>query len=96
MIRVQIPDQNYVSASTDVMLTAYKDVVNKKLVVVAVNYGKSARTYKLNLSGGTLKDNQLIPYTTSDTASLKKGAAVKADKIQIAPRSVVTFVGSYN
>jgi O-glycosyl hydrolase len=96
MVRVQIADQNYVSASTDVMLTAYKDIENKKLVVVAVNYGKMARTYNLNLSGGTLKDNLLIPYTTSDVLSLKKGAAVKGDNIEIAPRSVVTFVGSYN
>jgi hypothetical protein len=71
-------------------------VANKKMVVVSVNYGKSTRTYKLNLLGGTLKDNQMIPYTTSATSSLKKGAAVKGDKIEIAPRSVVTFVGSYN
>ena len=96
MIRVQIPEQNYLSAATDVMLTAYKDVAIKKMVIVAVNYGKSTRTYKLNLLGGTLKDNQLIPYTTSATSSLKKGAAVKGDKIEIAPRSVVTYVGSYN
>ena len=96
MVRVQIADQNFTSASTDVMLTAYKDVANKKLVIVAVNYSKSTRTYKLNLSGGALKDNQLIPYTTSDVLSLKKGVAVKGDNIVIAPRSVVTFVGSYN
>ena len=96
MVRVQIPEQNYLSAATDVMLTAYKDVANKKMVVVAVNYGKSTRTYKLNLLGGTFKDNQMIPYTTSATSSLKKGAAVKGDKIEIASRSVVTFVGSYN
>lgn len=96
MVRVQIADQNFTSASTDVMLTAYKDVTSKKLVVVAVNYSKSTRTYKLNLSGGVLKDNQLIPYTTSDVLSLKKGTAVKGDNIVIAPRSVVTFVGSYN
>jgi O-glycosyl hydrolase len=96
MIRIQISEQNYLSAATDVMLTAYKDVKNKKIVVVAVNYGKSTRSYKLNLSGGTVKDDQFIPYITSDTSSLKKGVAVKADKIEIGPRSVVTFVGSYN
>jgi O-glycosyl hydrolase len=96
MVRVQIADQNATSASTDVMLTAYKDPTSKKLVIVAVNYSKSTRTYKLNLSGGALKDNQLIPYTTSDVLSLKKGVAVKGDNIVIAPRSVVTFVGSYN
>lgn len=96
MIRVQIANQNNTSAATDVMLTAYKDVKNKKMVVVAVNYGKSARTYKLNLSGGTLKDNELVPYTTSDVLSLKKGAAVKGDNMVIPSRAVVTFVGSYN
>ncbi|MWB94128.1 glycosyl hydrolase [Flavobacterium sp. GA093] len=95
MVRVQIPSIDNATSTTDVMLTAYKDIATKKLVIVAVNYSKSARTYQLNLSGGTLSNNQFTPYTTSETLSLKKGAAVKADNMVIAPRSVVTFVGNY-
>lgn len=95
MIRLQIPDQNAVLASTDVMLTAYKDVTKKKLIIVAVNYSESARFYKLNLSS-VLKNNELTPYITSENSNLKKGPNVKSDKFEIPARSIVTYVGEYN
>lgn len=95
MIRLQIPNQNAVLASTDVMLTAYKDIAKKKLVIVAVNYSESARFYKLDLSS-TLKNNELMPYITSENSNLKKGSNVKSDKFEIPARSIVTYVGDYN
>jgi O-glycosyl hydrolase len=95
MVRVQIPNQNAVSASTDVMLTAYKDVATKKLVIVAVNYSDASRSYKLKLSG-VLKNNELTPYVTSENSNLKKGTNVKSDKFEIPARSIVTYVGEYN
>jgi O-glycosyl hydrolase len=95
MVRVQIPGLDNSAATTDIMLTAYKDVANKKLVIVAVNYSNTARAYKLNLSGGALVDNKFTPYTTSDTKSLKKGAAVDAANFEIPAKSVVTYVGTY-
>jgi O-glycosyl hydrolase len=95
MVRVQIPSIDNSTATTDVMLTAYKDVANKKMVVVAVNFGNSARPYKLNLSGGTLVNNKLLPYTTSNAMSLKKGIDVDAANFEIPTRSIVTYVGTY-
>jgi hypothetical protein len=95
MVRVQIPSVDNSTSVNDVMVTAYKDVATKKLVVVAVNISKSAKTYKLNLSGGTLADNKLTPYTTSETLSLKKGTAVDATNFVIPAKSVVTYVGTY-
>jgi hypothetical protein len=95
MVRVQIPGLDNSTATTDVMLTAYKDVANKKLVIVAVNFSKTARTYKLNLSGGALVNNKLTPYTTSDAMSLKKGTDVDAANFEIGARSVVTYVATY-
>lgn len=95
MVRVQIPSVNNATATTDVMLTAYKDVPNKKLVIVAVNFGKTAKTYKLNLSGATLTNNKLTPYTTSETLSLKKGTDVDASNFNIAPRAVTTYLATY-
>lgn len=95
MARVQIPNIDNATATTDVMLTAYKDETNKKLVIVAVNFSKTARTYKLNLSGGTLTNNKLTPYTTSDALSLKKGTDVDPANFEIGARSVVTYVGTY-
>ena len=95
MVRVQIPNLDNAAATTDVMLTAYKDVANKKLVIVAVNITKMAKTYQLNLAGGALTDNKLTPYTTSETLSLKKGTAVDATNFEIPAKSIVTYVGTY-
>lgn len=95
MVRVQIPNVDNATSVNDVMVTAYKDAANKKLVVVAVNISKSAKAYKLNLAGGALTDNKLTPYTTSETLSLKKGTAVDAASFEIPARAVVTYVGSY-
>jgi hypothetical protein len=95
MVRVVIPELDNAAATTDVMLTAYKDAATKKLVIVAVNITKSAKAYKLNLSGGAITDNKLTPYITSETMSLKKGTAVDAAGFQIPARSVVTYVGTY-
>lgn len=95
MVRVQIPSVDNSTSVNGVMVTAYKDATTKKLVVVAVNVGKSAKAYKLNLSGGALTDNKLTPYTTSETLSLKKGTAVEASSFEIPAKSVVTYVGTY-
>ena len=95
MVRVQTPSIDNAASVSDVMVTAYKDAATKKFVVVAVNISKSAKTYKLNLAGGTLTGNKLTPYTTSETLSLKKGAAVDASNFVVPARSVVTYVGSY-
>lgn len=95
MVRVQIPSIDSAKAVNDVMVTAYKDVASKKLVIVAVNISKAAKTYKFNLTGGALTDGKLTPYTTSETLSLKKGTAVDVTNLEIPARSVVTYVGTY-
>lgn len=95
MVRVQTPSIDNAASVSDVMVTAYKDAATKKFVVVAVNISKSAKTYKLNLAGGILTGNKLTPYTTSETLSLKKGAAVDASNFVVPARSVVTYVGTY-
>ena len=95
MVRVQIPNVDNAASIKDVMLTAYKDETNKKLVIVAVNYSESAASYKLNLAGGALANNKLTPYITSDTKNLTKGTDVDASNFQIPARSVVTYVSTY-
>lgn len=96
MQRVQIPNFDNAAATTDVMVTAYKDEVAKKIVIVAVNISDNAKTYSLNLSGGTLTNNTLTPYITSATMSLKKGSDVTATNFEIPARAVVSYVGNYN
>ncbi|MFL9832168.1 glycoside hydrolase [Flavobacterium sp. ST-87] len=95
MQRIQIPNLDNSTAMTDVMVTAYKDEATKKMVVVAVNFGTAARTYKLNLAGGTLVNNVLTPYVTSELKSLEKGTDVAADNFEIPARAVVTYIGVY-
>lgn len=95
MVRVAIPSIDNAKATKNVMLTAYKDEVNKKLVIVAVNIHSQTRKYKLNLAGATLLGNKLTPYTTSETLSLKKGIDVDATNFEIGARSIVTYVGTY-
>lgn len=92
MKRIHVDEQNPVQASTDVMISAYKDTVTKKLVVVAINTSNTERTYKLELNG-KLKNGKLIPYITSENSNLEKGAQVTPDGIVIAPKTVVTLTG---
>lgn len=94
MIRVSIPNQDPLAAASDVMLTAYKDTVAKKLVIVAVNCSESAKSYSLNVNI-KLRDNKLTPYLTSADSNLKKMANIRAERIEIPSRSIVTYVGYY-
>lgn len=90
MKRIQVEDQNPIPASTDVMISAYKDPATKKLAIVAINAGDTERTYKLDIDDN-IKDNKLIPYITSETSDLAKGVEVNPDKMIIPSKSVVTF-----
>lgn len=92
MKRIHVDGQNPVQASTDIMISAYKDAVTKKLVIVAINTSNTERTYKLDLNG-KLKNGKLTPYITSENSNLEKGAEVTPDKIIIAPKTVVTLTG---
>ena len=92
MKRIHVDGQNPVQASTDVMISAYKDTDTRKLVVVAINTSNTERTYKLELNG-KLKNGKLIPYITSENSNLEKGAEVNPDEIVIAPKTVVTLIG---
>jgi O-glycosyl hydrolase len=93
MLRIDVPNQDELAAANDVMLTAYKDKANKQLVIVAVNCGKSDQKYAFNLTKGTLKNNELTPYVTSESTNLKRANVQKIDAVQIPAKSVVTFVG---
>jgi O-glycosyl hydrolase len=95
MLRIDVPNQDELLAANDVMLTAYKDSKSKKLIVVAVNCGKSAQKYKFDLTKGLLKNNEVTPYITSENSNLKRADTQKIDNIEIPAKSVVTFVGEF-
>jgi hypothetical protein len=90
-----VTDDPLVAART-LMVSAYKDDVAKKVVIVIVNPEStdkllqlSGEKSELNLSGKIV-----AAYTTDHTKNLRKTMNA-SDNIFIAPRSVVTLVGSY-
>lgn len=93
MQRIGVPVQDELGALKDVMLTVYKDVVNNKLIIVAVNYGELDQRYKFDITQGSLINNEVIPYITSANSNLKRADKQKINNIGIPAKSVVTFVG---
>ncbi|MBC7654900.1 MAG: hypothetical protein H7098_10565, partial [Oligoflexus sp.] len=82
------------SAAATQMVTAYKDKVNKKIVIVIINMEASGKKFAIDPSALNLANKQLAAYTTSVTASLSK-SVVDAGNIAIPGKSVVTLVGNY-
>ena len=74
------------------MVSAYKDEVTKKLVLVAVNM--TNQTVTLPLGGVSVKNNRFTTYTTDQEKNLAK-ATVAAETIVLTPASVTTLVGYY-
>lgn len=93
MKRVEVITENPdpVSEATDVMISAFKDEASKKIFIVVVNTGNITRTY--NLDGLNIKDQKLIPYTTSEASNLARGNEVNISEIPVQARSITTFVG---
>jgi len=76
------------------MVSAYKDKVNKKVVIVIVNMESSEKNYLLE---GVIPANSstvLTAYTTNASSNLAM-SKLKANKINIPAKSVVTLVGDY-
>lgn len=94
MIRVHASNQNEKTESEKIMITAYKDSIKKRIVIVVINTDDSPRTYKLNLSS-PLEKNALSPYITSENSNLKRGEILKNNRIEIPAKSVSTFIGNY-
>ncbi|WP_035108732.1 glycoside hydrolase [Flavobacterium denitrificans] len=94
MIRLEVLNANEKETSNEIMITAYKDSVKKKIVIVVVNSSNESKTYKLDLSR-SLKNKELIPYVTAENSSLKRGIILKNNTVKIPEKSIVTYVGEY-
>lgn len=77
------------------MVSAYTDEQQGKLVLVFVNYDEKDRKVKLENLGInlTIGQNRFISYTTSETQTLDRGK-MSADDIGIPARSVVTLTAN--
>lgn len=81
-------------AANSQMITAYKDIANKKIVLVLINMENDIKKFAINSSLIKLKNNRLFTYTTTENQNLAKGQ-VNINDIIIPAKSVVTFVGDY-
>jgi hypothetical protein len=96
-IDVSVQDINDpLTAASSLMVSAYKDEANKKVVLVIVNPKNAERTISLNADSGGfhMAGNTVNMYTTDATHNLKK-SVVPPDNIILPPKSVVTLTGTY-
>jgi hypothetical protein len=82
---------NPVTAAGSLMVSAYKDDMSKKLVIVAVNVSSQATTLQLSGVNGVTK---LDEYLTDGSNSLKRSQTASGS-IVIAPKAIVTLTGTY-
>lgn len=77
------------------MVSCYVNDATKQLVMVAINYSTSDKSFTPNIKGATVKT--MVPYVTSDNVgeNLKPGTAVTpGTSFKVPARSVITYVGT--
>ncbi|MDB4918563.1 MAG: hypothetical protein JWQ54_546 [Mucilaginibacter sp.] len=86
-----------VVSNDSLMISAYKDEANKKLVLVIVNPGADERILQLKGEAQPInfKDNILNAYLTNEEFNLKK-TVISTSNIKISPKSIITLVGLYD
>lgn len=82
------------TSANSVMVSAYKDEIAKKLVMVIINLTGQARKFTIDGSGFSIPGNIVDAYTTSGNKSLKHSSAT-SDNIIAEARSVTTLVSTY-
>lgn len=86
---------NPVTAASSLMVSAYKDQKDKKLVIVFVNVSNERKTLQFDKNNSfKIKNNTLNAYITNANKNMER-SFMKTDSIVIGPRSVVTLTGSY-
>lgn len=81
-------------AARSQMISAYKDKINKKIVMVVVNISGDDQKFLLDTSSLAIAGDALQAYTTNASGNLAKSSQ-KIGDINIPAKSVVTLVGSY-
>jgi hypothetical protein len=94
-VAASIKDLDRLMAASSVMVSAYKDQQDKKMVIVLVNMTTKTKTLQVDEQDGfAIQGNLLNTYTTDATRSLTRAYA-HPDSIVLSPRSVVTLTGIY-
>lgn len=80
-------------AATNLMISAYKNPVTRELVIVVINMTTDSK--KIRLNGITIPSRKFKTYTTTNIKELQFSETSATDNITLEPRSVTTFVGTY-
>jgi len=90
-----VPDSysNAEDAAKNIMISTYKDEVNKQVVVVMVNM--TTTTQNINLAGVNFVSASVKSYTTSGSKNLSVASVADLSKIPVEGKSIVTLVGNY-
>lgn len=84
---------NAEDAAKNLMISTYKDEVNKQVVVVMVNMTTASKD--VNLTGVNFVSGSVRSYTTSGSKNLSMGAVSDVSKIAVEGKSIITLVGTY-
>ncbi len=93
MVRVGVSyddNRSPLDAANTLMISAYLDKKTRQLAVVLVN--SENKTQAVHLADIKVQRGVFASYTTSDTSNLRK-SSMRANRVSIPPRSVVTLVG---
>ncbi len=90
-----VPDtySNAEDAAKNVMVSTYKDEVNKQVVVVVINMTTAAKD--ISVTGVNFVAGSVKSYTTSGSKNLSVGSVADISKITVEGKSIVTLAGSY-
>jgi hypothetical protein len=85
------------TAANNLMVSAYKDVTTKKLVVVIINPKTTQKDLQLAGEGSALQftGNSVNAYITDASRNMKK-TVMPANDLKIPPQSIVTLTATYN
>jgi O-glycosyl hydrolase len=80
-------------AAKNLMISTYKDEVNKQVVIVIINMTTAAQN--INLTGVNFVSGSVKSYITSSTKDLSFSSVSDLSKIPVAGKSIITLVGTY-
>jgi O-glycosyl hydrolase len=80
-------------AASSLMISAYKNAAAKEVVIVAINMTNDNKKIKMN--GLTIPGGKYKTYTTTNQKELQFSETSSTEKITLEPRSITTFVGTY-
>jgi hypothetical protein len=84
---------NSEDAAKNIMISSFKDEVNKQVVVVIVNMTTAAQN--INLTGVNFVPGSVKSYTTSSSKDLSSSSVSDLSKMPVDGKSIITLVGNY-